>query len=935
MVVTMLREWVAFDLETTGLDARVEAITEIAAVRYQGDRELATFHTLVNPRRNVPEQVTIITGITNEMVARAPTIDSVLPQFLDFVGTSPVVAHSADFDVSFVRAVQPDALRANLVIDTFELAGVMLPTIARYSLGNLTAELGLVLDDAHRALSDARAHGQLYWTLWQKILALPRPLVRAIAEAGERVKWPLTEVFSTASELAANRPLSESHFPAVNGSEPVKAGAPPQPVLIDRAAAMIAPGGQLAEKIPDFTTRPQQQTMLREVATALNKAENLMIEAGTGVGKTLAYLLPASIWATQNARPVIISTYTLNLQDQLLKKDLPLVREALGIDVQAAVLKGRSNYLCLRLWDELKRRGPRDRTEAHIFAKLSVWLEDGGSGDRAELSFRNSREDDAWRRLSAEEERCGETRCLAAGGRCPLHRARSAAAAAHLLIVNHALLIEDVKSDNAFLPDAREVIIDEAHHLEDAVTHSLTRAFEQAMLEARLNALGTASAGLLGDILLKARRLLDETEIMRLEGFIIALGEAAQSMMSPLRVFFGQLADLQKELTPANPFDVAFGIRILPAHRRKDTFSQLASAWSDLKEYLDVMIQQCGQLLRKLRQLSEQEPEFESVQSALRGTITHLADDTVSLDAFVSGSDQNLVFWLNGGASNTIAINSAPVHVGFLLQERLWDARRSVILTSATLRSGEDSSMDFLRARLGLQNAREAVLGSPFDYQRAVMLYLPSDMPGPEEKIRYQSALERAIIEMAVALDGRLLVLFTSYAHLRQTTNAVAPRLALGKINVYSQSDGGSRQLVVDQFASANKAVLLGTRGLWEGVDIPGPALSGLIIAKLPFTPPNSPIVAARAENYSNAFSQLQLPEAILLFRQGFGRLIRSDADRGVVAVLDSRITTKGYGTQFVGALPDCTVFREPLSSMAARARQWLPELSSDDPPND
>jgi DNA polymerase-3 subunit epsilon/ATP-dependent DNA helicase DinG len=931
----MRGEWVAFDLETTGLDARLDAIIEIGAVRYRGGEVIDRFETLVNPRRAIPEPVTVITSITNEMVAGQPTLDDVLPQFVAFVGDAPVVAHNAWFDVNFMR--QKGALKANAVVDTLDLAMVLLPRAARYSLTNLVTEQGLEPEDindkqSHRAQYDAEQAARLYLKLWARILGLPRDLLAEIVQMGRLSKWSSTVVFAEALETpresaAVVRAARESWTGA-----PLSEAASLTPIDLDAAAALLSPQGALAQALPAYEHRPQQIEMLKAVSEAFNRGRHALIEAGTGVGKTLAYLVPAALWSLQNGRPVVISTNTINLQDQLLQKDIPRLQAALGQSgVRAAVLKGRSNYLCLKQFEMLRRRGPRDSAEMVIAAKLMVWMHEGGSGDRGELSLRSGREDEAWRRLSAEEERCTEHRCEAAtAGRCPLYVARQQAKAAHLVIVNHALLIEDTGQELGFLPAAGEVVIDEAHHLEEAVTHSLSKRVEYDSIYARLQALGGVSSGLLGEVIRAVQSAYMSDDAAKLESFVQVLGEAVLYMARPLQGFFAGLEALLNEITPANSNEATFGVRVLPSHRNRQAFGHLQAAWGDLNAYFEAVVKQSGALVRKLRQMSAKASVFEPVYLSLNGAVSHLEEAYALLLAFVDASDKNMAYWLTVGndRQGPVTLHAAPITVGAIVRQRLWERRRSVVLTSATLRTGEDDDSAYLRDRLGLLDADELVVGSPFDYAKSVLLFLPTDGPAMEAKEAYQRALERVILELTVALDGRVLGLFTSYTHLRQTTHNLTARMAAGGYRMYSQSDGSSRQLLLDGFLNTDKAVLLGTRSFWEGVDVPGDKLSALVIARLPFGVPNDPLVASRMEQYQDSFNQYQVPEAIITFRQGFGRLIRSASDRGVVVVMDNRLTAKQYGAQFLGALPDCTTVRAPLATLREHVARWLPTLA-------
>jgi DNA polymerase-3 subunit epsilon/ATP-dependent DNA helicase DinG len=300
-----------------------------------------------------------------------------------------------------------------------------------------------------------------------------------------------------------------------------------------------------------------------------------------------------------------------------------------------------------------------------------------------------------------------------------------------------------------------------------------------------------------------------------------------------------------------------------------------------------------------------------------------LEDSRAHLHTFTVEPDPNQIDWLAlGQGAESVTVHAAPLHIGPMMEQYLWHEKDSVILTSATLRTHEDFS--YIQGRLHADFVHTLNVGSPFNYRDSTLIYTPDDIPEPNQRKPYQSAVERCIIELAARLDGRVMVLFTSYTQLRQTAQAIGPRLALGNITVYDQSDGTSRESLLEGFKSTEKAVLLGTRSFWQGVDIPGESLSALVITRLPFAVPSDPVFSARADTFDNAFEEYNLPDAILRFRQGFGRLIRRQTDRGVVAVLDARLTTKGYGPHFLAALPDCTIKSGPLDDLPQIAKDWI-----------
>ena len=314
---------------------------------------------------------------------------------------------------------------------------------------------------------------------------------------------------------------------------------------------------------------------------------------------------------------------------------------------------------------------------------------------------------------------------------------------------------------------------------------------------------------------------------------------------------------------------------------------------------------------------------YDDLTSGVSAVAHYLGEVNIQLTALTEAPDDNAIYWLNGGQNLAyLSVHSAPLHIGAMAEKYLWQAKDSVVMTSATLQT--NNTFEYIQERLGAMDIQTVEVGSPFDYKKSTLVYIPTDMPEPTDRFHYQQALERGLIELAAALDGRVMALFTSYTQLRQTAQAISPRLALGNIRVYDQSDGSSRQSLLDGFKSTEKAVLLGTKSFWEGVDIPGDSLSALVITRLPFAVPTDPIFAARSETYKDPFKEFAVPDAILRFRQGFGRLIRTQTDRGVVAIFDRRIISKGYGAQFLASLPECRVEEGSLGNLPSAAKAWV-----------
>ena len=926
---------VALDIETTGLSAENDAIIEIAAVRFNDRRVEGEWQTLLHPGRRIPPFITQLTGITDAMVLDKPGIREVLPDLQKFVGDAPIIGHNIAFDVGFLRRY--GVLRRNDLLDTYDLASVLLPNASRYNLSALAQALGIPAAGAHRAMQDAHMTRLVYHRLYQYALEVPLSLLAEIVRLAEGLDWlgylPLRRALGERShEVVA--PSSVRHryegplfTTRVDRSlPPLVPSGEPQPLNVDEIASILAPGGLFSRHFPQYEHRPQQVSMLEAVAEAFSEGRHLLVEAGTGTGKSMAYLIPAAMWALHNQRRVVISTNTINLQDQLINKDIPDLRAALGIDLRAVVLKGRSNYLCPRRLESLRRRGPSNEDEMRVLAKVLVWLNGTQTGDRSEINLNGPAEREVWRRISADEEGCSAEVCLkSTGGICPFYRVRQAAQSAHILIVNHALLLADVATGNRVLPEYEYLIVDEAHHLEDATTNALSFRVTLADIERLLRELGGPKSGVLGWALTATQSLISPSELAVLDQIIQQATDHAFQFETLARQFFQMLDQFLAEMREGRPTGAySYQQRILPATRTQPAWGDVELAWDDAEHVVKPLLEQVGRLAQGIAELSEElaEPDGE-LYGSLTNLYRRLNEIREQVNGLVFTPQEDRIYWVEAQPNGMRqALNVAPLHVGPLMQRYLWHEKASVVLTSATLTAGGE--FDYLRGRLFAEDADELALGSPFDYETAALVYIVNDIPEPSDRQGNQRAVENAIIRLGKATGGRALVLFTSYDQLRRTSKAVAPVLAREDIVVYEQGEGASPHALLESFRTTDRAVLLGTRAFWEGVDVPGDALSILVIVKLPFDVPSDPIVAARAETFDDPFTQYSLPEAILRFRQGFGRLIRTQSDRGVVAILDQRVLSKRYGRTFIESLPHCTVRTGPLAELPRSAVQWL-----------
>lgn len=926
---------VALDLETTGLDPLRDTILEIGAVKYDGKQITGRWQSLINPQRLIPAPITQLTGITNEMVRDAPPIKAVLQDFVDFVGDLPIVGHNVNFDLGFLRI--HNAFNKNPVNDTFEIAAVLLPEAPRYSLGALVDRLQVENLQPHRAQEDAEATLAVFTKLIDKTKELPVSLLSEIVQDSQRITWDAAWFFEQVlreciKKPAVARKATQSDYgilfsePSELFTQPLKPNATTIPLDAEETTAILSSGGLFSKYLENFESRNEQIEMAQEVSNALSNSQHLMVEAGTGIGKSYAYLVPAALWATRNNLRVIVSTNTLNLQDQLIHKDIPELRNALGIDLRACVLKGRSNYLCPRRLEGLRHRKPRDANEMRLLAKILVWLEEGGNGLLSEINLTGPAENEIWNRLSAQDEACTPEVCLSRmGGICPYYKARQAALSAHIIVVNHALLLSDVVSNNRVLPEYKYLIVDEAHHLEDASTSALSFQVSRSDIERLFEELGSSNNGVLGQITVDLARTLKPAEYSAAQKAVEKMTDLAFRVQTKFKDFFQKVDEfLILERNDNDVSDYGQQVRITTAIQHQPIWDDVSICWEEVSQPLEHLQRLLSSMINDLADMETQkENETESFWGDLSAILQRLQLVHNNINSMVLELDNNTIYWIELDPKyNRLALNFAPLEIGPLMENYLWHTKESIVITSATMTT--NNNFDYIRMRLNADEANELRLGSPFDYENSALLFIPTDIPEPIDAINYQRSVERAILRTARVTGGRMLVLFTSYRQLKATSHVVSPLLAKDNIQVFEQGEGASTSSLLDSFRNTERAVLLGTRSFWEGVDVPGQALSILMLAKLPFDVPSDPVIAARAEIFENAFSEYTLPEAILRFRQGFGRLIRTQSDRGVVAVLDRRVRSKQYGEFFLRSLPSCHLVEGSIENLPDEAARWM-----------
>jgi DNA polymerase-3 subunit epsilon/ATP-dependent DNA helicase DinG len=590
-------------------------------------------------------------------------------------------------------------------------------------------------------------------------------------------------------------------------------------------------------------------------------------------------------------------------------------------------LKGKRNYLCTRLFQQMRHSGPNNADEMVLYGRILVWLPHSASGDVAGISMRTPGERLAWARLNAENDVCTAEKC--AQEYCPLHVARRRAEQSHILVVNHALLLADIASENKVLPEYLDLIVDEAHHLEAAVTDGLSFQGDQRYFESILEEINRPRAGLVADLQRRAAEALPQELSVVFDNQANRLREISQQTTIRLEEFFGTMGFFLKQFT-SRWSQYTQQIRFVPEVRRQPDFNEVVMAWENLNRQLKPIVEGFVKLAGGIADISESHEieDGEDLRLSLLNLARNLEEARVQLDAMIAEPDETMIYWAEV-FKERMSLHAAPLHIGPLVEKYIFETKETVILTSATLRTAGTrldgkASFDYLKERLHAYHAEELAVGSPFDYEANTLLYLPTDIPEPNQP-GYQRYVETAIVDVARALNGRTMALFTSYKQLSDTAEAIEGLLADAGLNILAQLDGTSRQQLLEQFKQTDsRSVLLGTRSFWEGVDVPGDALQAVVLVKFPFDVPSDPIFAARSETFDSPFFQYSIPEAVLRFRQGFGRLIRRKDDEGIVVVLDKRIISKRYGQSFLDALPHCVVIRQRIGRLGELTTRWM-----------
>jgi ATP-dependent DNA helicase DinG len=646
--------------------------------------------------------------------------------------------------------------------------------------------------------------------------------------------------------------------------------------FVERVRAFFSENGLLS-RAKNFEFRSQQQEMAAAVATALEEERHLVVEAGTGVGKSLAYLTPAILLAIEQHRKAIVSTHTINLQEQLLYKDIPILKKILPVEFEAALIKGRQNYLCPRRLERALQQANELFTgpEQNELKRLAEWARTTRDGSLSDLSVEPDPK--VWIQVCSEAHICTKKTC-GHDTRCFYHNARKHFEAADLVVINHTLLFvllddpeEMAERESGFIFPNDFLILDEAHTVENVASRQIGIRISQYGLRSTIQRLYNARTrkGLF--------TVMRDAEGVRL----------AADLVDHAEKFFAAV-ESKCDFKKGREF------RVRDADLVSDT---ITGRMTSLQNRIAEVVKRA-------------EDEFLKAELQEYGRRIH--KDRTGIAAFLEQNRREHVYWVErtGKTAQFITLNAAPIDIAPVLREMIFRDNCSCVMTSATLSVGR-KDLAYFRQRIGAEEAEPALLGGPFDFQKQMKMFIVKKMPDPRDA-QYEEALEHWVAHFVEKTDGRAFVLFTSYRGMQQVAARMAQFFSQKKFNLLVQGGGAPRGKLLDQFKTTPRSVLFGTDSFWMGVDVPGEALSNVIITRLPFAVPDHPLIEAKLElieeRGGDPFTEYSLPEAILKLRQGVGRLIRTKSDCGIIVILDNRIVTKPYGRAFLQALPKCPV---------------------------
>lgn len=953
-------KFAVLDLETTGHSTE-DDIIQVGLVIVSDELEIInTYSSFVRPNISIPEFITQLTGIKDSDVADAPTLNEVLIELLTLMDGAVLVAHNVGFDSGFLNQALRSCGYRNFggrKLDTIELLRIIYPTINTYQLGAVSELFGITHEQHHRADSDAMATALILIESLQKLRKMPLLTLQrlsALVDDDSDLSWLIKH---TQQQMEIRTVFESNEYDYFNqfalkvrewsDEQPPRADSSNSEPLTDVSFENYLADVKLRfeQKFESYEEREAQVAMFHEVYSALDNNQHLLIEAGTGTGKSLGYLIPALYYGVRNGKKVVVSTHTINLQEQLRQRDLPLLEDVLPFPFKASIFKGRGNYLCLRKFEgKVNTKDLVSPIEDTVTAaQMVVWLGETETGDQEELNFGNKGAD-FWSTVASDSDSCLNRACPWFK-RCFYHRAKHEANIADVTITNHSMLFTDIQADHRLLPAYTHLIIDEAHHVEEvAGKHlgmqinyfSLTHVVQRLFKDNR--------SGLLPAL---RQKLLFEDDahqaswLETIDTVIPVFNEVKEHWDKLFEMFYNFTAT-----SSDGPTDNGQSVCRLKKNSLPATWEDAVNVEGNVHTELNRVVRTVDKMITDIKERVD-DPAVQAIITDLNGAVRDLTRVKDELRIFIKLELAESVFWIEASSVyryRSVQLYGVPVDVSTQLQKYFFDVKESIVLTSATL--SVQKSFQYAEEQLGLTGYEEqgrlktVQLPSPFNYRDQALVVIPRNFPvlkGAGVDAAYLEMLVKSLADAAKETKGRMLVLFTSYRMLKQVYEPLKEQLSSAGIQVLGQGiDSGNRTKLTRRFRQTPESVLLGTSSFWEGVDIPGEALICLAIVRLPFQPPNHPLAEAKAEmlqrQKQNPFMKLSIPQAVIRFKQGFGRLVRTTQDKGIVIIYDTRVIDTFYGKHFLYSLPGPKIETMHTDQMILRMREWLKDDSLVEP---
>lgn len=899
---------IVLDTETTGLSCAENELIEISAARLRGREVVDRFDTFVHPNGLIPPEITELTSITNADVAHAPRAEEAVAALEEFVQGSPVIAHNATFDRSFIESVKGGVRVSDIWIDSLALSRIALPRLSSHKLATM-AELFGCAAVSHRASDDVEALCGVWRILLCALMDLPGGLMRLLADMHPDVRWPYRPIFSF---LAGERQGETFSLEAAR-AQVMQADAEPDHIDADELPGLTmprrdeielryAPGGLVNDMYASYEPRAEQIVMASEVRDAFATSTHRVIEAGTGVGKSIAYLVPAAEAAKRNKITVGIATKSNNLTDQLMYQELPKLARELDGGLSFCALKGFDHYPCLLKLESLAagreittNRDPADTLTA--IAVLYAFACQSPTGDLDSLGIR-------WRSvnradLTTSSRECARGNCHFFNRGCFVRCARRRAAKADIVVTNHSLLFRNVAADGKILPPIRHWIIDEAHSVEKEARRQWALSVSADESRMVFERLGGAQSGALG-------RLTHALASSDAATLFLGLGAKAASSASRASLAMAELFEAVRELSRNGKADGYADANIwigpeLRAHRGWEYFEPTARTAIDA-------LDEAGKNLSSLAEsVGAENPEMviEVADGARR-----IKEMKSTLSLILEGADEHYIYSLQVNKARRAggeALTAERMDIGEALAEQWLPEMHSVVFTSATVTVS--NSFDHFNHSVGLDRLPKGSfscvqLESSYNFQENMAVVVAGDIPDPRDRDAYLAAMENLLVDVHMAMGGSTLTLFTNRRDMEDLYGRVEPRLSRQGLELACQLRGTSVKRLRDRFLSEESSSLFALKAFWEGFDASGATLRCVVIPKLPFANPTEPLSCERNVREERAWAKYSLPDAVLEVKQAAGRLIRTSTDRGVLVLADSRLLSKGYGKKFLSSLP-------------------------------